>query len=81
MIRREIGRDSHLTKKTDGEMGNWEVVTYEEIIREEGDVNETKTLSYEIHYKGHRTAVDAIDDLLEIHAATFMEIVDTQFDL
>lgn len=78
MIRREIGRDSHLTKKTDGEMGNWGFVVFEE-IENEGEKNETKTLSYEIHYRGHITPVDGESELLDFQAATFMEVVDTQF--
>ena len=75
MARREIRRESHLTKKTDGEMGNWALVIFEE-VKEEGRTNETKVLSYEIHYAGHITLVSGDEELLDFQAATFMEMVD-----
>lgn len=76
MIRREMRRYPHFSKKENGEMGKWALVIFEE-IENEGEMNETRTLSYEIEYKGVTTPVSGDEELFDFHAATFMEMVDS----
>ena len=76
MARREIRRESYMTEKIDGELGNWALVVFEEVVRLEGELNESTVLSYEIHYAGHVTLVSWDEELHDFQASTFMEMVD-----